>query len=164
MKTRSFFHHVLIVLSILVGVSCNRPSQTQLSVEERLAIEDTIRQLARIVEEGANHLDIDASFSLFTDEPDFTFSEDGYILPPKDLLYEIMKPAYDNFSNIFMSYDTMRVAVLNETAAVFTVEGPWFAVDHSGNQMGGHLVSMFVFARRNNRWQMIHGHTSHTYK
>ena len=75
-----------------------------------------------------------------------------------------MKPVYANFSDIFMSYETMRVTVLNECSGVFTGEGPWSATDLSGNKMGGHLVSMFVFVKRKNKWKMIHGHTSHTFE
>ena len=62
-----------------------------------------------------------------------------------------------------MHYDTMRVSVLDRNSGVFTGEGPWSITDHSGNEFGGHLVSMFVFAMRGGKWQMIHGHTSHTF-
>ena len=163
MKTKSVYWIFLLVVGTLITISCNKPVQTPLTVDECMAIEDTIRQLARIVENGANNLDIDASFDLFSDDPDFTFSEDGYILPPKDSLYRIMKPTYANWSNISMRYDTMRVSVLDRNSGVFTGEGPWSVSDNSGNEFSGHLVSMFVFARRNGKWQMIHGHTSHTF-
>ena len=164
MKTQSIYWIFLLVVGALITNSCNQSVQTPLTVDERKAIEDTIKQLARVVENGANNLDIDASFDLFSDDPDFTFSEDGYILPPKDSLYRIMKPTYANWSNISVKYDNMRVSVLDRNSGVFTGEGPWSVTDNSGNKFSGHLVSMFVFARRNGEWKMIHGHTSHAYK
>ena len=164
MKPKSFFKRVALVVSILLAISSNTNAQIPLTLEQQAAIEDTIKQLARVVEESAKQLDLDGSFNLFSDDPDFTFSEDGYIKPPKDSLYKIMIPVYANFSDIFMSYETMRITVLNECSGVFTGEGPWSATDLSGNKMGGHLVSMFVFVKRENKWKMIHGHTSHTFE
>ena len=163
MKKHSSIAVILIALIALITFSCNQTIQNPLTLEERAAIEDTIKQLALVVENAANNVDLDASFDLFSDDPDFTFSEDGFILPPKDSLYKMMKPLYDNWSKILMKYETMRVTVLDRNSGVFTGEGPWSATDLSGNEYGGHLVSMFVFANRNGEWKMIHGHTSHTF-
>ena len=163
MKRYSSFTIILIALIALITFSCNQTTTAKLTPDEKAALEDTIIQLALVVENAANNVDIDASFDLFSDDPDFTFSEDGFIRPPKDSLYKIMKPAYANWSKIHMKYETMRVTVLDRNSGVFTGEGPWSATDLSGNEYGGHLVSMFVFANRNGEWKMIHGHTSHTF-
>jgi len=160
-------HSTTVILGIaifaFITFSCNQTAPAPLTLEDKAAIEDTIRQLGLVVENAANNLDLEASFDLFSDDPDFTFSEDGFIRPPKDSLYKIMKPAYANWSKIHMKYETMRVTVLDRNSGVFTGEGPWSATDLSGNEYGGHLVSLFVFVNRNGEWKMIHGHTSHTF-
>jgi len=91
MKPKSFFKRVALVVSILLAISSNTNAQIPLTLEQQAAIEDTIKQLARVVEESAKQLDLDGSFNLFSDDPDFTFSEDGYIKPPKDSLYSVFR-------------------------------------------------------------------------
>ena len=154
-----------IFLVVIMALSCNyeAPRTTELTPELINAITDTAKFFAHEVERTAIERDIDVSFNLFCDEPEFTFSEDGYILPSNETLYETMKGAYDNFSDIYLKYDTMVVSVLSPNSAVITAEGPWSATIRDGNKLGGHLVSMFVIGKRENEWKIIHGHTSHTY-
>ena len=164
MKTKSVLPLVVIVICTLVAFSCNKPTQTPLSVEERTNIEDTVKHLVRLVEKGANERDLDISFNIFSDDPDFTFSEDGYIYPPKDSLYKIFKPVYGNWSELSLRWDTMRIVVLDRNSAVFTGAGPWSATDMEGNYMNGQVVATYVFVNRDDKWQMLHGHASHTFE
>jgi uncharacterized protein (TIGR02246 family) len=132
--------------------------------EEYLAVEDIVKQLVNVLEKGMNEIDLNVQFNLMSDDPDFTFSGNGYINPPKDSYYKAAKSSYDNFSDITMSYKTKRITVLGKNAAVFTGQGPFSVTDLSGAKTGGQLVSTFVFARRNDKWQIIHGHSSHAWE
>ncbi len=161
MKTSLFSKLLAIGLLYSILISCQTSIQSELTTEQRKAIEDRIRNLATLVEETANQHNLDLSFKLFSDDPDFTFSEDGYIKPPKDSLYNFIKPVYDYFPQMSVLYEKVRITVLDKNSGVFTGEGPWTATDLKGNVVKGHLVSTFVFVNRNNKWQMIHGHTSH---
>ena len=161
MRTSFFIQLLPIGILFSILISCKTSTHIELTTEQRKAIEDTIRSLGLIVEKAANQRNLQMSIDLFSDDPDFTFSEDGYIKPEKDKLFAIMKPAYDNWKQITVKYETIRVVALSINSGVFTGEGPWSVTDPNGNIMNGHLVSMFVFVNRNNKWQMIHGHTSH---
>jgi hypothetical protein len=159
-------NHLALILLGLIGLlsSCGTTEQPLLTSTEKKEIEDTIKFLGLIVEKAVNGHDLQMSFDLMSDDPDFTFSEDGYIKPEKSKSWDIMKPVYDKLPAMTLSYDKIRVVALDKYSGVFTGEGPWSATDMQGNVMKGHLVSMFVFVNRNNKWQMIHGHTSHTFE
>jgi ketosteroid isomerase-like protein len=138
--------------------------EAELTDDEYLAVEDIVKQLVDVLEKGMNDIELNVQFNLMSDDPDFTFSGNGYINPPKDSYYIVAKSSYDNFSDITTSYETKRITVLGKNAAVFTGQGPFSVTDLSGTKTGGQLVSTFVFARRNDKWQIIHGHTSHAWE
>jgi hypothetical protein len=151
MKTVLISRLGVLGLLFSVIISCKTSIKSELTSEQRKAIEDTVRHLVGMVEETVNQHDLNLSFKVFSNDPDFTFSEDGYIKPPKDSLYKIIKPVYDYFPQMSASYDTMRIVVLDKNSAAFTGEGAWSATDLKGNTTKGHLVSTFVFVNRNNK-------------
>lgn len=160
MKSMLFFQSGVLGL-FFIAACCKTSVETGLTSEERKAVEDTIRSFGLVFEKAINEVDLQASIDLFSDDPDFTFVEDGYIKPEKSKLYALFKPVYDNVSDFNMKFENIRIVALDKNSGVFTGEAYWSGTTLKGNVIKGHVASTYVFVKRNNKWQMIQGHASH---
>ena len=158
MKKGSIF---IFFYCLLVATACQKQSTEKLSIAQQTAIADTIKQLVKVIEEGVNNLDLDSEFRIFTDDQDFTFAEDGKIFPPKDSMRVLFEPIYGSFEQMTFAWDTMRIVVLGPSSAVFTGAGQYSYTTKNGTSTKGNVVGTYIFAKRENRWQLIHGHASH---
>ncbi len=151
-----------LCIGLTVFISCMNQSTSKLSTDQREAIVDSIKHIAGIFEDGINNLDLDSQFELFTDESDFTFSEDGHILPPKDSMRILFEPKYAKHSEMSFKWDTMRIVVLDKNSAVFTGHAKYSYTLKTGKSGYGHVVGTYAFSKRSGRWKLIHGHASHS--
>lgn len=110
---------------------------------------------------SVNRLDLDSQLAHFTDEADFTFAEDGHLLPPKEQLRRQHAVIYRHFRDMNVSWDTIRTTVLSKTSGVVTAAGHWIATGTNGSSYSGTLAGTYVFVRRSGRWELVHGHASH---
>lgn len=156
--------HLLLTLGIgwSLLISCQNNSTSEFTPEQHDAIVDTIEHLVGIFEDGINNLDLDSQFALFTDKSDFTFSEDGHILPPKDSMRILFEPKYALYSKMSFKWDTMRIVVLDNNSAVFTGHAKYTYTTKTGNSGEGHAVATYAFSKRSGCWKLIHGHASHS--
>ena len=83
-----------LIYSLLVSVACQRQFNEKISNVHQTSIADTIKHLVGVFEESVNNLDLNSQFSIFTNDPDFTFAEDGKIYPPKDSIRVFFQPRY----------------------------------------------------------------------
>lgn len=153
---------ILIVFCFLfLWLACKKQDSNIPTTEQKIAIADTIQQLAKAFEKGINQLDLESQFRIFTDDPDFTFAEDGKIFPPKDSMRMLFEPFYGSIDNMTFAWDTMRVVVLSPNSGIFTGSGRYSFTTKKGVIGNGNVVSTYVFARRGGKWRLIHGHASH---
>ena len=150
---------VLFLLQF-VFFGCQAPP-TALTESQKAAIADTVRQIALEFKKGINNLDADSQFQRFTDDSDFTWAANGYLLPPKNSLLSAVRQSYAGYRQATFDWDTLRISVLGSDAAVLTGAGHHTIIDKAGKTTNTLLVATYAFARRQGAWKVIHGHFSY---
>jgi uncharacterized protein (TIGR02246 family) len=154
---------VICTMCMWTITSCQKSTVDEISLNERKAVEDTINHLVLILEKAMQDLDLESSFSLMTDDPDFVFAEDGTVRLFKKDEYEIAKAAYNSFSKLDFAWKNKKILVLGRASAVFTDDGIFTVTDFEGKETKGAVAATYVFQKRKKGWEIIHGHASHAY-
>jgi uncharacterized protein (TIGR02246 family) len=151
---------VLAAFSLTVLAAC-QPATTELTEEQKAAIADTVRQLSTDYLASVSTLDADTVMAFHIDSDEFAWSIDSEL----SLEFEAVKASaaakYAALVAARVSLDTVRVAVLGPDAAVLSGAGAAFVTGPAGQEMKLLLAVTFVAARRDGRWVLLQGHSSH---
>lgn len=138
------------------------PAGTPLTERERSAVADTIGQFATLIEEGVEALDTTRFAPIFASDNDLTWGIDGQLLLiPRDSLVALYQSIYHGFRHADFTWDTVRVSVLGPEVSVLAGAGHFTVTDTAGVTRHRGVAVTYVFVRRNQKWQLLHGHASH---
>jgi uncharacterized protein (TIGR02246 family) len=122
----------------------------------------SLREIAYRLQAGANSLDVDRQFSIFSEDADFTWANDGRMFAlPRDSLAAIYRAAYRGYRAVAFTWDSLRVAPLARDAGVLTGQGRVTVTDTAGHVLSRYVVATYVFVRHAGDWKLVHGHASH---
>jgi uncharacterized protein (TIGR02246 family) len=150
------------VLCSITTPACRTSGEQALTPAERTAITDSIVAVAHGMAQAANALDADALDRTLASDPELTWASDGHLLAiPHDSMMAMYRNFYHSLRSMAFVWDTLRVSVLGHDAAVLS-GAAHFAVTDTSNQTDREAVAVtYVFVRRDQRWQLLHGHASH---
>lgn len=153
---------VAVAAAVSLMVACTPPASPTLTDIERQAIADTIANITRGFAAAASALDVDAFAARFASEPGLTFAADGNLLTmPHGELIDMYRAVYRSYRSMSFDWDTLRTAVLGPDAGVVSGAGHMEVTDTSGKVIRQGVAATYVFVRRGDQWQLLHGHASH---
>ena len=152
---------VVAVSSLVFLTAACLPATTELTEQHKAAIADSVRQLSMDYVASISSLSADSVMAFHIDNDEFAWSIDAQL----SLEFEEVKvdaaAKYAALAAARVSLDTMRVAVLGRDAAVLSGAGTVSVTDPAGQEMRMVIAVTFVAARRENRWVLLQGHSSH---
>jgi uncharacterized protein (TIGR02246 family) len=146
----------------LATLACDKPQQQGLTTEQSVAIADTSKSVMADVAAMTNALDVNRISQLFSNDPDLAVAVDGQLmLVSHDSLVAFYRAAYKNFRTMAFAWDTTRISVLAPDAAVVSAAGHYTFTDTTGRSASPSIAALFVFVRRNGKWQLFHFQEAH---
>ncbi len=147
--------HALAALSLAFLVTACQPATTELTEEQKAAIEEEVRQSADDLGDAWNARDFDQFRSFLADDLRWAIS------PVPFFTIEDMEPglrAYMSGISETTSEDEMFVRVLGPDAAVVGLTSHETVVDVNGVSSSVRIAGTFVWARIDGVWKLVHGH------
>lgn len=132
----------------------------QVTVRQRTAIADTVKQLAQALFDAENQRNADVFIGQATDDPDFHYISSGNLFPSKDSLSRAAHGRVRSLQALTYTLKDGYVTVLSPDAAVFTGSYDEVAVDSAGKSSQFRDGWTAVYARRHGQWKIVHGHFS----
>jgi ketosteroid isomerase-like protein len=150
---------VLAAFALTVVAAC-QPA-TDLTFDQKAAIADTVRQVSMDYLASVSTLDADSVFSFNMDSDEYAWSMDAVLSLDLETDKAAAAEKYAAASSAHVSLDTVRIAVLGPDAGVLSGAGAVVVTDTAGQTVEMALALTFVAARRDGRWVLLQGHSSH---
>ncbi len=145
----------LAALSLAFLVTACQPATTELTDEQKAAIEEEVRQMQADMGDAYSALDFDRFRSFLADDLRWAFS------PAPFLTMEDIEPgirAVMSGISETTSEDEMFVRVLGPDAAVVGLTSHETVVDVNGVSSSVRTAMTLVWARVDGVWKVVHGH------
>ena len=128
----------------------------------RSAVADTITQKAALFAQMVNRRDAAAVMTLFADDRDMTYAENGMLYPSRDSLERAITALYGAQRELTFGWDELRVVPLASDAGVLLGRFHVLGLDLAGTTVRVDRGTWTgVFVRRNGRWVIVHAHESY---
>jgi uncharacterized protein (TIGR02246 family) len=151
---------LLTLVFLAFSSACEPPEATQLTLAEREAISDTIRQLADQFFADFNALDFDAAMAPFSS--DLVWAEQGHMGANRDSLDVAWRGVFESIQEVTSGdWTEVHIRVLGPDAAVFNGSFDWHGTGVNSEAVGGPGVWTTVWVRTDQGWQIVHGHESY---
>ena len=145
----------LAALSLAFLVTACQPATTELTEEQKAAIEEEVRQMQADMGDAYRALDFDRFRSFLADDLRWAIS------PVPFFTIEDMEPglrAYMSGISETTSEDELFVRVLGPDAAVVGLTSHETVVDVNGVSSSVRTAMTLVWARVDGVWKVVHGH------
>lgn len=152
---------VLITLGLSAAVSaCQAPGPAPMTMAEREAIADTIRQLSDQFFTDFRSLDFEAAMAPYSS--DIVWAEQGHLGANRDSLEAAWSGFFESIREVTSGdWEEVHVRVLGPDAAVYTASYSWAGTDLNGEPVGGPGVWTTVWVRSDQGWRIVQGHESY---
>ena len=149
---------VVTAIAIVMGAMACQPPSTELTDEQRVAIEDTVVQvMARMIEAG-RALDAEGVRASYAVSPVAVLN--GVIIEDFDARFEMTRQFLGSLRTVEGSYDNLHMEVLAPDAVVVTRNDHLSWTDTTGATGEWHSAWTGVFRRIDGQWKIIYGHES----
>ncbi len=146
----------LAALSLAFLVTACQPATTELTEEQKAAIEEEVRQTQDDMDDAWSALDFDRFRSFFADDLRWAIS------PWPFLTMEDIEPGFrayvSGISETTLEDEDSFVRVLGPDAAVYGWTSHETVVDVNGVSSSVRTAGTFVWARVDGVWKVVHGH------
>ncbi len=139
-------------ISFLNGQSAEKPDQE--AIEK--AILDTYAEITKAVESA----DWEAVFGYVLENDKGCLINDGKLTLTRQEALDYYRNNSRNGGRIVYTMDKKYVTVLSPDTAVLATEGRYEAATADGRTFGLPMAQTVVFVLKDNRWKVLHSHTS----
>jgi TonB family protein len=145
------------------------PVTTQMTVEFQFqpgagpagpAIADEVLAVHDRMNAAAARLDTDAFFAEIVDSDETRIVQDGRLFATRAEAMAAVRNGSIGIVRLDRSFTNVRVAALAPDLALLTAEGTTSARLADGRELSSAFACSLIFARRNGRWLLCHGHYS----
>ena len=110
--------------------------------------------------DAANRLDTDAFFSGIVDSDETRIIQDGKLFKTRAEAMAAVRPGSQGIATLERRFNDPHVTVLAPDVALLTADGTTTATLPDGRTFNSRFAVSPVFALRDRRWKILHGHSS----
>jgi uncharacterized protein (TIGR02246 family) len=127
---------------------------------ESAAIEAAVRDTNAQMTAAADRLDADAFFSNILDDAKGVIVQNGSIFTTRQEALEAVKRGFKGVTKSERKLENVQVTVLAPDLALLVADGTNDATLASGRSISLRFAVSLLFARREGKWKLLHGHYS----
>ncbi|MFC2124734.1 nuclear transport factor 2 family protein [Bacteroidota bacterium] len=152
---------LIIVISILALYGCQK-SESVLTDIKKSEIEESVKNAFNDIIATVNDHDVNSMMEYYWNNENFAFVRNGIILQGWDDLYKIRSAAHSNPENqsFTMTVDQIKVNVYTTDMAMVSAIGTINNLPSEEGTISVSVAATYLMQKINNRWIVIHGHTS----
>lgn len=150
----------LLAVAVIIGAVVLVSQAGRDAVLDEAAIEKAILAAHAKMGEAEKALDAEAFFANIPDFDKGLIIQDGVLFKTRQEALDTVRVGFQGVTGVQRTYDRTFVTVISPETALLAADGTSMVTLSDGRTLAGPFAASMIFALRDGRWQVLHGHYS----